>query len=214
MLKENLYFHQFHLEPHMKNDNEDDNDYILLLSRYSMPDNIPRALHILMLSPSNCMRSCFLSFHILQMRGTKAQQGWINCPRSNGSSVEGLLFDSRWVWLRRAFHTTVLLPWQNPYLGGWERRASKRDRQDVLANSPRYVPDKFGWGDIVFLLEIGMLSCWEIENCLRSHSKSRRELNPEASCSSNSFDEDSIYTIAQLTSIQMNWWRRDPFRFG
>lgn len=50
MLKEILCLHQSHLELPMKNDNEDDNDgndcddCILLLSGYSMPDNILRAL--------------------------------------------------------------------------------------------------------------------------------------------------------------------------
>lgn len=48
MLKEILYFYQCYLEPHMKNDNEDyndDNDYILLSSGYSIPDTTLRALH-------------------------------------------------------------------------------------------------------------------------------------------------------------------------
>lgn len=33
---------------------------------------------------------------------------------------------------------------QNPLAGGRERRAAKRDRKDLLANSPQYVPDRFG----------------------------------------------------------------------
>lgn len=48
MLKEILCFHQFYLEPHRKNDNENhdgDNDCILFSSVNSMCDNILAAVH-------------------------------------------------------------------------------------------------------------------------------------------------------------------------
>lgn len=40
MLREILFFHQFYLKPHMRNDDHDDDDNgsILLSSGYSVPD--------------------------------------------------------------------------------------------------------------------------------------------------------------------------------
>lgn len=64
MLKEILYFHQFYSEPHMKNDNEDyndDNDYILLSSGYSIPYTFPRALHTCSRFITQQLCECMLS---------------------------------------------------------------------------------------------------------------------------------------------------------
>lgn len=86
----------------MKNDNEDyneDNDYILLSSGYSIPDTVLRALHACshLITQQLCERACVLSVRILQMKNTRAQLSWINCPSSNGSPAKGLSFDSSWV---------------------------------------------------------------------------------------------------------------------
>ena len=79
---------------------------------------------------------------------------------------------------RCAFYATVLLLWAKSTLGGWWRRASRREGKGLLSHSPPYVPDRFGWRVIVFK-KIETLSCWEIEYCFRSQSKSLIELNPE-----------------------------------
>lgn len=99
MLKEILYFHQFYLEPHMKNDNEDyndDNDYILLSSGYSIPYTIPRALHtysrFISLQLHERMLSQCSHFTDEEHWGTTRLD---KLSSSNGPPVKGLPFDSR-----------------------------------------------------------------------------------------------------------------------